>query len=213
MKYRIILFGSIMIYLSFIQNEVIAQNNPNFKHLIQLGKDSLIQQAIEWLGDDASLTDFKKVEVKSNGKEILVSFLNPIKYIPQQSAFYYDVHVYLIENSMVKSPCANPVDSNLIADTFFKPSEDSNQKIKFVIDAINKNQNLGQIGNIDEFEYQMIIRENEQYYEITIWSTQQESEYKIDKISGKVFDEQHATLEPNPFNDIQNFEILNWKNE
>lgn len=51
----------------------------------------------------------------------------------------------------------------------------------------------------------MIIRDNKGFYKITMLSTHQESNYKIDKKTGNVYDSMHVHLIPPPdFEDKNN---------
>ena len=73
---------------------------------------------------------------------------------------------------------------------YFQITEDIKKHIDFVKQAI---------GNLEGFEDDIIIRENENFYAIEVVSETQESSYKIKKDTGEIYDEFHAHLEPIPF--------------
>lgn len=173
--------------------------NKEVEEVILLGKNSIVQFALNLFDGKMGIQNFNKIKVTTNGKEIYVSFRNPIKYLPIESVFYFDAGVNLLEKVTVCSPVSNGIveyKNKIIP--FYKETQETKMNIQFVIEAINKNREVGSIDRAN-FEDDMIIREYENYYDISIVSEFQESSYKIEKISGKISDAEHAHLAPPPF--------------
>ncbi len=174
------------------------------KEVLLLGKDSIIQLALKKIekadlsiDEGVSIENFTQIKVLTDGKEVWVSFSNPIKYLPQKTVFYFDVGIGLLEGIISKNRVSNPGDYDEKTIPFYKETKETEMNILFVFEAINKS---GEIGSIDiaNFEDNMIIREYENYYDISIVSEFQESSYKIEKTSGKIYDSEHAHLVPPP---------------
>jgi hypothetical protein len=55
----------------------------------------------------------------------------------------------------------------------------------------------------------MTIHEYKSYYNITVVSEFQESTYKIEKITGKLYDAEHAHVAPPPFEKEDNLKEVN----
>ncbi len=181
--------------------------NKEVEEIILLGKDSIVQLALKLIDERAGVQNFTKIKVMTNGSEVYVSFTNPIKYLPIKSVFYFDLGVNLLEKTITYSPVSNGIvkyRKKIIP--FFKQTKETKVNIQFVIEAINKSDKVGSI-DIVNFEDDMIIRESKKHYDIIIVSEFQESSYKIEKISGKIYDMEHAELEPPPFEN-ENKEVL-----
>lgn len=171
--------------------------NKEVQEVIQLGKDSIVQLALELLDEKASVQNFAKIKVMTDGNDVYVSFRNPIKYLPLESVFYFDALVHVIEKTTSKSPVFNRIKANEEPITFYKPTEDTGVNIRFVTEAINKSDVVGSF-DAASFEDDMIIYENENYYMVSVVSEYQESSYKVEKITGKIYDAEHAHLAPPP---------------
>lgn len=126
----------------------------------------------------------------ASSKEVYVSFLTPIKYLPINSAYNFDVEVLLIEKSISYHNLANPIgyDEDKMDLPFYKETENGKKNIQFVIEAIKKKASF----DVSKFEDSMIIRDNNDFYDISVQSDYQDSWYKIRKLTGKIFDEGHA---------------------
>ncbi|WP_143470476.1 hypothetical protein [Labilibaculum filiforme] len=163
------------------------------EEIIQLGKDSIVQMAIDLLGEKMRAENFAEIKVLTNGKEVFVSFLNPIKYLPINSVFYCDAGVGLLGQSGSIESLANPEGYSINEPfPFYQPNEDTKRNIQFVLEAIDNME----ASDVDNFEDEMIIRENEEYYDISVVSEYVESWYKIKKVTGEMYDVGHAHLEP-----------------
>ncbi|WP_324023460.1 hypothetical protein QSV08_11540 [Maribacter sp. BPC-D8] len=159
--------------------------------LIKLGKDEIVASALKSIGGNVSLENFSSATVLTNGKEVYVSLRNQYKYLPINTIYYFDVGVNITTQTTYKNSVANPYNySTERTIPYFKSTEDINKHIDFVKHAI---------GNLEGFEDDLIIRENEDFYAIEVVSESQESSYKIKKGTGEIYDEFHAHLEPIPF--------------
>ncbi|MTI38942.1 hypothetical protein [Fulvivirga lutimaris] len=190
-----VLFSLIINYTASYAQEITM--NKDVEEVIKLGKDSIVQLALELLNEKASIQNFARIKVMTDGQEVYVSFRNPIKYLPLGSAFYFDAMVHVVEKTTSKSPVFNRAQDNKEAIEFYKPTEDTEMHVRFVTEAIN---NSGVVGSFDvaNFEGDMTIYENENYYAVSVVSEYQESSYNVEKVSGKVYDAEHAHLAPYP---------------
>ncbi len=182
---------------TFSFSKIYSQNikmNAEVKKIIQLGKDSIVQLALQRIDEGVTLENFKKIKVYTNGKEVYVSFRNPIKYLPIASVYYFDVGVQLIEKVTQSSPLANGIFEYTNADIpYYKETAEGSAALHFISEAVNSNRELGSL-NLDNFEDTMIIHELENYYDVSIVSEFQESSYHVEKITGKISNTEHAHL-------------------
>ncbi|RKR07014.1 hypothetical protein CLV91_3244 [Maribacter vaceletii] len=182
-------------YAQDFKNNKIKMNNE-VKELVKLGKDSIIQLALPLIDEKASLENFTHTSVQTNGNEIYVVFSNPIMYLPINTIFYDIVGVNLTTKLSFKSKVVNPIGFTTEKSIpYYKQTEDFKKKIEFVIAAIGSFDTA----DIINFKDQMRILEKEDYYDISVVSEMQESWYKVKKITGEMYDEGHAHLEPEPY--------------
>ena len=199
------IFRSFILALSFLISSVsyaqetskaATKMNKEVKEIISLGKDAIIVLALNLIDEEVNAKDFRQTKIMTNGKEIYVSFINPIKFLPINSNFYFDVGVNISSGVIYKNSITNPPEfSNEKKITFYKETPIIRKHITFVIESIN---NID-ISNLNNFEGEMIIRENKEFYAVNVISKFQESWYKVKKKSGEKYDENHAHLEPLPF--------------
>jgi hypothetical protein len=180
------------------------------ENLISLGKDSIIQIALSLVDEDVKIENFSKIMVVTNGSLVYVSFMNPIKYLPMGSVFYFDVGVNVLDKTINYSPTSNTQLETNAKIPFYIETPESLKHIQFVIEAINKSGEIGSV-NIETFQDNMTIREHKNYYEIIVVSETTESSYKIEKISGKVYDAIHAHLEQVPIEREENAPFIEIK--
>lgn len=173
------------------------QMDKKVKEIIHLGKDSIVQLALDLIAKEASIQNFTKIKVKTNGKEVHVSLQNPIKYLPIKSIYYFDVGVSIFNKKINYNSISNGVFNNKSNIQFYKRTRETDKIIQFIIESINKSNKVDKI-NIENFDNDMIIREYKNYYDITVISKLQESFYKIEKKSGKIYDPEHNNLIPSP---------------
>ncbi len=172
--------------------------NKEVTEIIASGKNTIVQSALQLVGKGAGTENFSKIRVTTDGKEVFISFSNPIKYLPQKTVFYFDATVLLIEKVTSRHPVSNPTAFDHKKEIlFYKHTEDTKKNTQFIIESINKSSEVGSI-NVEDFEDDMIIREHENHYAVSVVSRFQESSYKIEKVSGKIYDIGHAHLEPSP---------------
>lgn len=187
----LILFAVLFNYNFCFSQEI--QMTQQVEEIIKSGKDSIINRALKLLDKDLEVKNFEKIEVLTNGNDVLVSFSNPIKYLPRDTAFYFDAGIYLIEKLSFYNPVSNPDDYIIGNISFYRPTDEAEKNIQFVIDAINKFDKVGSFGR-KVFNDELIIREQTHYFDVTVISKFIESLYKIDKSSGHIYDERHAHL-------------------
>ena len=76
-------------------------------------------------------------------------------------------------------------------------SKETKLIIQFVIEAINESDEMSPI-DVTNFEDEMTIREHENHYGIIVVSEVHESSFKIEKISGRIYDVVNAPIAPLP---------------
>lgn len=199
MKY----FKISLIFLLIINHTICfsqeVKMSKEVEKILQLGKDSIIQLGLKLIDKEVSLESFSQIKITTNGEEVFVLYKNPIKYLPIKSKFYFDIGVRILASTTSINSVSNPVnypDKTIIP--FYTQTKKMKKSIQFVIESINKSSGTDSPLDITNFEDEMIIRENENYYDILVLSKYQESSYKIEKVSGKIYDDQHAHLEPPP---------------
>lgn len=216
----LILFNLVLNYIvCYSQN---TRMNRDVEEIIALGKDSIVQLALKSINDNeldmtytkARKEDFKKIKILTNGKDILVSLANPIKYLPQKTVFIFDFWVELLGKTISTNIASNPAnyeqnipDHNI---PFFKETKETKARMQFIFDAINRSDEIGSIDDGSSFEDDMIIRDRENYYDIIVYSESQTSFYKIEKTSGKIYDATHKHLVSDPFENQNKYEEVHW---
>jgi len=167
---------------------------------IALGKNAVIQLALKSVNELHTVTkkvtkeDFNYIRISTNGKEIKVLLNNSITYLPEKSMFYYGAIVHLLEkNARSINRVANPPDYSQDDIVFYTETKKNKKSKEFVLETLN-------FSSIDiaNFQDEMIIREYEDYYDMYVESETQVSFYKIEKISGKIYDDGHEHFIPPP---------------
>ncbi len=162
-----------------------------------LGRDSLIALATVKLQRSYSTFDpreFDRVIVEVTRKDVRVQFTHSIRYIARKTAMKYEAYVYFVSGTSGSSIESNPQDYGEEFEdyAFFKWKESDRKAVKFVIDAINLDDEVGNIpGGILPRGTQMVIREESGYYDVTVDSYSTHSFYKVKKGSGKIYDAGH----------------------
>jgi len=193
--YTFILCNLIMNYTTCFSQD--TKMNKEVAEIILLGKDSIVQLALELIDEKVGVQNFSKIKVMTDGEIVYVSFLNPIKYLPMNSVFYFDFGVDLLKEVTTYGPVSNGIfESNKKISPYIQTKE-TNSNIQFVIEAIDKSDEIGSIDTAN-LEDDITIRECENYYSIIVVSEFQESSYKIKKVSGEIYDSEHAHLVPLP---------------
>ncbi len=165
-----------------------SQNKEKIDELTKLGRDSLIKRAVLKLNEPGfDPKNYDRIDVKYNDKSLIVEFELSIRLAGNKSCFYDRVFVALIGSGSGKSiqgDCDEP--------KFYVPTKSDQKKIDFVFDAINKDNEIGDVKSRKMPAGQkMDITEHLTYYyiEVSDWSTY--SHYKIDKITGNISEANH----------------------
>ncbi len=179
--------------------------NPDIEKIKQLGRDHMIRMGLdrvkEHMDANIDINAFDRITVMANTTNIRVEFSNPIKFAPSNSSHFYDITVDIIDEGISYDIFSNPADfeSELMDYPFFVMTVEADKHIQFVINALNgegikeDRKTFGQ-----DMEGYLLIRDHAGYYQIERNSKYQESWYKIDKVSGEIYDAGHAHLEPYP---------------
>lgn len=165
-----------------------SQKEEKIKSFVALGRDSIIKLAVKKINDPGfDPKNYDRIEVKYNDKELKVEFSLSIVITGNKSCFYDRVFISFGEGSTgqsIQGDCAEP--------KYYVRSKSDQKKIDFVFDAINKDNEIGDLKSRKIPEGQkMDITEHLTYYyiEVSDWSTY--SHYKIDKITGKISEANH----------------------
>ena len=203
-------FKAFLIIQLILSNSIcFSQNikmNKEIEEIIQQGKDSIVQMALKLIDNEVTADYFTEIIVRSSSKEVYVSFLTPIKYLPINSAYNFDIEVSLLEKGTTYHNYSNPKGYNedKMDLPFYKETDDGKKNIQFVIEAIKEWAPF----DVSKFDDNMIIRDNTDYYDINVLSDYQESWYKISKSTGEIFDEGHAHFVQPPTLEADNQEIF-----
>jgi len=182
-----------------IKEELKEGKEMNVEDIRKLGRKGIIDLAVERIRQSPTIDsssfdikDFDRIKVMASDQSVYVTFNMSIRYVPLNSASHYGVYVNLIENLMSFGHVSNPRDYKEDIEAklkFFTPMEESEKAIAFVLDAIRKN---------DRSESEFTIYEKPNYYEIEIVEEEVEGGYKVDKVTGKIYDVYHDQLVPPP---------------
>lgn len=194
---RVVVYVLFFLFHSLIFSQV-NPVNKDVEELKLLGKDSLIKLALSYIDKSIDLTQYN-INVLANESDVIVSFRIPLKYIPYNSEYFYDASVDLSNDFISYANYSNPEDYQSNTVTFYSPTEEHKENIKFVVNAINasKNENIIPV-NITELTDDLIIREKPAYYGVEYISEKYDLVYKINKITGKIYDLTTGYLEPDP---------------
>lgn len=196
-------FLAVIVFVSLFLPDLLAQSKTmehKIEDLKQLSRDSLINLAVDFIDQPIQKENFA-ITVMANKTDVVVSFRTPIKFIPQRSIHYYDIGVTLTANQTSYNSVANPQDFlSKEQISIFSPTEEGKKHINFVIAAINESSKVGSVDR-ENFRDNMVIRDQNDHYDVLVISTNQESWYKIDKSKGVVFDYGHAHFAAYPFVD------------
>lgn len=169
-----------------------------------LSKDSLVQIAKEQLaplienkGGNIEHIDLSiyQTTVMANDNSIMVSFALPIKYLPCNTSFYGNMVVDIINQTSHIQQISNPkiFKKNPV---FYTSSDQGDVAVKFIIEALNKNEKDSFI--LEGFQGEVIVADQEHFYNIIVQTRDYYSDYKIEKGSGIILKESHEQLEPEP---------------
>ena len=199
---KIFIFFSLSLNGLLCCSQNITTMDKEVEEIVQLGKDSIVQLALKSMDRKVGIQNFSKIDVTTDGKNVFVSLRNPIKYLPIETGFYFDVEISVLEKTASYCPVVNwIVDSEKDSIPFYSETKEINQNIQFVIESMNRSTAVGSI-DASNFEDDMTIREHDNYYDVIVVSALQESSFKVEKTSGKIIDVEHAHLTPSPFKNL-----------
>ena len=158
---------------------------------------------------------FPIAKVLENAEDVRVVFDRQIKFLPIDSVYLYSAAVIFIKNEVkdldyAKAPATFSIG---IKENFsgrekgktlpketdcFNVSSSIREKFDFVLKAINQSDKVSNL-NIQKLppDFNMIVTEFKDYYQVEIdW--QYLSAYKINKQTGKIYDDGHKHYAPEP---------------
>jgi hypothetical protein len=166
-----------------------------------LNRKQIIAQAVAKLQaqhPEFQASQYDQILVARNKDLLRVSFVQSIKYIPENSQYYYDVWITLGKNtSGGKTSLNNPEDFQTTAQTkFLTYNKEMRKIIKKIIKAINQNKELGSIKEEGlPPGYSLAIYCQQNYYQIIADSPDTTSRYRINKATLKISDLSHKHKE------------------
>lgn len=160
-------------------------------------ESAAIERAVELIGTELS-REVYEIEVLTRQDTTYVIFSLPVKYVPLASAAYYGVTVDITNKAIFYSSLSNPEDyfEGTKELDFYEPTEKDRESIDFVADAIYRDSGFD--FRIEKPQDEMVIYERDTHFAVTVTSRFQESFYKIDRKTGRLFDKGHAHLIPPP---------------
>lgn len=205
---RVVIYILLFLFHGFILSQDNLQNK-NVEELKEMGKDSLIKLALSYMDNSIDASQYN-IRVLSNDTEVIVSFRIPLKYIPYNSEYFYDASVDIGNDFISYANYSNPEDYQTNTVAFYTPTREHKQNIKFIVNAINKSKNENIVPvNLSDLKDDLIIREKPDYYDVEYVSDNFDQTYKINKVSGKIYELTMSNLEPDPNgNDVIEYEEI-----
>lgn len=191
-----------------------SQNNmteKEVKAITSKGKKAIVEIAIKQLDKEVDTSYFKSIKVMASDNDVYVSFDNPIKFVPENSVYYYSTIVHikgLDQSQLLKNP--ENIDVNFNEVQFLKYDDAILDKIKFVIKAISKQEVVETIDwhYYEDYRGMVIYDRGDHYYVDKSYGKFNEAAYTINKKMGITKEEYHAELVPAPDgNDVKYVEI------
>ena len=196
-KYKIKLTG--LSYDDYIDIIVSKDGRIEVDNIKKLGKDSIIQLTMDITSSRFEKSNFERITISANHEDVYVSFINPVKYIPLNKKIITDFTVSILGKTTSLNFVANPNGFRSKGGReYYNPNASENKKvIQFVFDAINKSKEIRNTSP-EALEGTMTIKEKNTYYKVLVVSDAQESNYKVKKETGKIYDVSHAHLSKMP---------------
>jgi hypothetical protein len=185
MRILITLFAILLLpAMSFSQKKRMSVDE-----LKKLGRDSLIKMAVKEINDSTFHPEhYDRIVVKANDTQVWVSFSLSVVLKTKKPCYYDAVGVDLANGTVSRSHSNNDCDEA----GHYKPTKSIQKKIDFVFNAINKSDEVGDLpGNKVPYGTTMDISEHPTYYYVEVSSYSTFSHYKVDKITGKIYDAGH----------------------
>ncbi|MCD6065543.1 MAG: hypothetical protein K0S33_369 [Bacteroidetes bacterium] len=167
---------------------IYGQNKAKIESFKKLGRDSLIQLAIQKLNEPGfDPAQYDRITVKANDERLVVEFDLSVQFTGNKSCYYHAVFVNIVGNGSGKS-----ITGNCDQPVFYKRSVSEQKKIDFVFKAINGDNEIGDVPeNKLDPGTKMEITEKAGYYYVEISDYSTFSHYKVNKSNGKVYDAGH----------------------
>ncbi len=193
------ILNAVVTLLSFLSFSQTYEQSKNPEEIKQLGKDSIIQIALDFMDYKIDPTNYD-IKVLANTTSVLVSFYIPVKYVPYKSEYFYDVVVDITNEFISYDNYSNPREYQNNQVSFYKPSKEHQKNIAFVIQAINENGRERGIPsiNLTNFKDHLIIRETPKHFNIEFVSETYDLTYKIKRTTGKISNLITGYIEPQP---------------
>lgn len=191
-----------IVTLLLISSIVYSQNNmtkEEVKKIKHLGKNAIIDLALKQLEKDVDTSYFKSIKVMACDTDIYVSFQKPIKFIPENSVYFYNATIF-IKGATYVDPYKNPeiIDYSRNEVNFLKYDDEILEKIKFVINAFNKQEVIDTIDwkRYEDYNEMIIYDRGDHYYVHKSYGIYSEGDYSINKSTGVAVEESIASIEP-----------------
>ncbi len=177
----------------------------------KLNRDSTIRMALKKIREIIDLRDCI-IRVTADPSSVIALFRNPIIFLPPNSSYSYNFGINLVDDTVWSLTISNPenYETNEFDIPAFSLTKAIQKHIDFVLIVINKSDEIASVSIKDfSFDETMIIRDNDNYYRITMISPNLKSFYKINKNTGEIYDTRHIHLIPLPSaNDNKDSEII-----
>ncbi len=212
----IIILDVVLIFCGFLAPAQTTSAMQKIEEYKEKGRQIIIRTAVldmqdsfEETRDNFDLTAYD-ISVWENSQELKILFKMPsIIFLPINTSFYGNLAGELVSHHFSMEILANP--SNFDGSIGFYPQYpefEILEQIDFVIDAINEAHGQGSF-NKEAFVGRMEIRKQASFYDINIRSGALVSYLKVEKSTGKVFDERHRQVKLPPQVEDKFVEIKN----
>ncbi len=196
---------SVLIIMSTISSFAQEDAKERIAALKERGKQAIIWESIKDMENAYSetlgcwdLTAYK-VTVLANSEEMKVLYKLPsIVILPLNTRFYGNLAGDVLNDRFTMEVLANPSDFEGPIQYYPEfPAYAMLEQIDFVIEAINKAQGEGSFTE-EQFEGNMEIREYANFYDVIIRSGASVSYFKVEKTTGRYYDERHRQVKLPP---------------
>lgn len=196
---------SVLIIMSSITSFAQEDAKHRIAALKERGKQAIIWESIKDMENAYSetlgcwnLTAYE-VTVLVNSEEMKVLYKLPsIVILPLNTRFYGNLAGDVLNDRFTMEVLANPSDFDGPIQYYPEfPEYEMLEQMDFVIEAINTVRGEGSFSR-HNFEGQMEIRENTNFYAITNRSGASVSYFKVEKKTGRLYDERHRQVKLPP---------------
>jgi len=191
--FKTLLFFSLVINCAICYSQDVTMNKE-VEEMIALGKDSIVQIALNLIDKKVNKEDYIEVKMLTNGEEIVVYFSNPIEFVTEEDLFYFGARVSLLSKKVHYNTLYY---RKSFAAFNHSQTEEAKESVLFVLKELKDPRYSGSINTVS-FEDTIDITEWDWYYSITIRSKVMQVDFDMHKEGGPFSLKSHMSIEPDP---------------